>query len=282
MLELKLSKNLIDALKQERTALNSLGLHILDELPISFPVAIDNGKGDICDSRLRLNYALKHIHHEPDLKAQETFSCPGGVGCTVQTVGLIEAVNAAKEEFKVSIKEIQKQLPKIAAKFIHHILAQETNGVVKLKEIYRHLHYIAYHPAKISWGIARDGTNVVISYDEAMRRLLALGEGEAIKIQRSQLELLPKTEKLVIHRDIQPYWIVNIAQPRNKWGKTPYENIRTSLPLFYIYDPELSAPDINFSSNSFDENIQRGAVRSDKLIQETPFLPSISAYRYIK
>ena len=274
MSETTFSKKILTSFNFMHVTLNKLCLHIYDELCL--PLWIDNGSGALVEDRDRIIYALKHMVYDPHLTAQETFGCPGAIASTIETISLIQAVNKAKDAFKSVIHGIRQEFGSTSSKLIRDVLAQDGHGVVKLKEVYRHLHYIPFHPRRIGWTKARNGANVVISYQEALQRLLKGGEGHHVNVQLAKLSLLNKSDKLVIHRDIRPYWVANVAHFKTSLG-TSYEKIRTSLPLFYIHDSNLPMPNVSLSHGKL-----RTTVRSDKLIEKEPFLSMISAYRYIK
>lgn len=276
---LTLSKNILNAFENVQTELNKLCLHIHDEL-LLLPICVDDGKGNLSDKRDRLIYALKHVHHDDSLAAQETFSCPGAIACTNLTLGLIEAVNEAKDRFKEVIHKEKQCLGADPYKIIRDVFIQAGHSIVKLRQVERHIQFIDYHPRRISWTKARNGANVIITYQEAHNLLLdKIEEGEHIKIQLAKLDLLKKDDNLVRHRDISPYWIINVGGFKTRFGSN-YQKIRGSLPLFYLYDEDLPVPLVILKDRK--KSAKLGGNRVDKLIEDKPFLPSINAYRYIK
>ncbi len=258
-------------------ALDALCLHVHDDLN-KLPVWVDNEKGQFINDRDKLIYVLKHISPKAGLAPQETYSCPGVVGATSETIKLIDKVNTAKDDFKkvvLKYKDIFKANPTKPAR---QILASAGYGGVKLVQVYRHIPYIDFHPRRIAWSLSKDSRNQRISISQAKEMLLRTGQGEHIEIQLAKLSLLKPRDRLVIYRPLGEYWGINIATFKDKHNhSTNYRIRKESLPLFYLHNEKLSDPDVCFSKKSDRYNTK---IRVDKKIEERPFLKSIKAYRY--
>jgi len=129
----------------------------------------------------------------------------------------------------------------------------------------------------MAWTKAKNGSNVTVSKIQAKDLLLKKGQGKHIELQLLQLNALKENDTLIIHRDIKPYWVVNVASFKNSEGRSITEKVRTSLPLFYIHDSEFPVPVVCFSHKA---DRDKTGFRADKRLEDKPFLPSISAYRY--
>ena len=271
-------EQIITAFELVLKTIDGLCQHMGNELT-AYPFIVVNEQDNFINDRDKAIYALKHFEPISSLSPQETWGCPGAVGCTKTTFKLIEAVNKAKDTFKL-ISQLYKDICKAnPTKPVRQVLAAAGYGGIKLKQVYRHIVYINYHPRRIAWSQAKNGANVIVTQAQAKERLLKAGKGEHIDLQLAQLERLNPSEKLVIHRYIKPYWIVNVSSFKDQQGISANEKIRTSLPLFYLHTPDLPNPKVCFS-----EKIERNSTkpRADKMIEDSVFLPSISAYRYRK
>ena len=119
--------------------------------------------------------------------------------------------------------------------------------------------------------------NVIISQSRALELLGALGDGENIRVQKRLISQLDPTEKLVVSRKIKPYSAVNVSTYKGDNGRVKTTKIHTSLPLVYPYDPAQPYPEVIQAKPRKDRTMK---PRSDKKLEEYPFLPAISAYRY--
>lgn len=268
-----LEDTLIHTYEQVIATLDRLCVHIQQTLT-GLPIWVAEGQAFHANQKQVL-YALKHFGPTPDLTPQETYACPGAVACTSETLVLIQAVNQSKEAFKAAIAAIKNNAAQDLSKTIRALFAKAGYTAIKLKQVYRHIPSINYHPRRIAWSKGKHGLHKTINLKEAERLLLRAGQGEHIDVQLAKLATLDEQTRLVIHRNIKPCWVVNIAT--FKQGKqSQFEDIKTSLPLFYLHDSELELPTVVFS----EPNTRIAAVRSDKVLEENPFLPSIHAFRY--
>lgn len=258
-------------------SINALCEHINNEL-IHFPLWVDNGTGQFIADREKVIYVLKHISPKEGLTPQETFDCPGVVAGTAKTIKLIEVVNSAKDAFKAEVQNYKHLFKANPTKPVRQILATAGFGGVKLLQVYRHIPYINLHPRRISWVKSVNSSRSIISHAKAREKLINAGRGEHIEIQLSKLSLLHSQEKLAIYRELGYFWGVNIATFKNENNKSNNYRIRqVSLPVFYIHDNTKPEPEVYFSEKS---NRTSSRSRVDKVIEDTPFLKSIRAYRY--
>ncbi len=256
-------------------AMKSLCLHIHDEL-VGYPLWVDNGVGGFSSERGKVIFALQHLSPILALSPQETFSCPGVVASNLATFVLIDEVNKKKDEFKLMVKQYLGESKADPTRPVRQVLAKAGYGGIKIKQVYRHIHYIHFHPRRFSWTKALTSSNLVIDKITAEKMLQKLGQKEHIQIQLSKLQLLGKEDKLVIYHAIKPCWLANIATFKKHNKRSKSTKIRTSLPIFYLHDFNLSTPEVCFSSKQ-ERKVKH---RLNKAIEEVPFLKSINAYRY--
>ncbi|NKB47358.1 MAG: hypothetical protein GKR77_06170 [Legionellales bacterium] len=137
---------IMDAFEKVLCALQTLGRHIHTELSY-YPIWVMQGEA-FENNRDKVVEALTHFAPVIGLSPQETWTCPGVVAGTRKTIALVQAVDHAKDAFKEvtqSCKTISKEIP---TKPVRDILANNGYGAVKLKQVYRHLHYLEYQPTR--------------------------------------------------------------------------------------------------------------------------------------
>lgn len=255
-------------------ALDKLCNHIQNDLQ-QYPVWIDNGKGQFIHSRKKAVSVIKHISPRMNLLPTETFVCPGAIGGTIKTFGLIDNLNKVKDEFKQTVLKYNDICKRNTTRPIREILARAGYGCVKLMQVYRHITYVDFHPRRIAWSKSKNASYKKISINQAKDMLLKAGKGKHIDIQLSKLGLLKPRQKLIIFRQTRDYWGVNIATFKDTNTRSINYRLRDeSLPLFYLYDKKLPEPIVCFSNRGRIHN------RTDKKIDNIPFLKSIKAYRY--
>lgn len=269
---------IITAFEAVETCLNTLCLHIHDTLQ-DYPLYVDKDNRELVSEPDLVIYALKHLKPTPGLSPQQTFACMGAVGCTLDTLTLIDTVNAAKDNFRRIIDTYLKQLSptKRDTTIIRDILARHGHPSIKLKQVYRHIKYLTYHPRKISFTQVAHSTHKPVTRPMAEKLLHEVGEGKHIEVQLAKISLLGPQDKLIIRRDIHDCWLVNVATFKNNEGRSTFSKIWTSMPLFYVLDEKLPYPHVSFS-NRYDKH--KKGPRADKMLEDKPFLTSISAYRY--
>lgn len=259
--------------------LDKLGVHIQSKL-IHYPVWVDSGKSGFISNREKLVQALMNFKLPSGVTPQETYTCPGAVGATKQTLELVVKVNQAKDAFKSAVQDFLAKQPAnpYPTRKVRRILALSGYPAVMLKQVYRHLAFIDYHPRRIGWTRAKSGSHVVISQQKARELLLKAEKGRHIDIQLAKLSQLKQREKLVIFHEIKQSWIANVASFKNREGRSAMQKIRCALPVFYLHNGKSPLPEICFSSKI---NRNTKTHRLDKKIQDKPFLNSINAYLYI-
>ncbi|MCZ6914943.1 MAG: hypothetical protein O7C59_11260 [Rickettsia endosymbiont of Ixodes persulcatus] len=253
---------------------HKLCLHIHSDLQ-DLPIWSKEGANNSNLNREKVILALGNFNFTPGLSPQETFKYPAVIAGTVTTLHLIKEVNEVKTAFKNLVRLIQQEIDGDASKFVRNLLAHAGHPGIKLKQVFRHIASISYHPRRIAWTQGKHTSSKLLSKQTSEEMLIKAGQGEHIEVQRDKLNRLGNNIKLIKHRRIKPIWVVNIGSfKENKRSK--YEDIRTSLPIFYVHNQQLPEPIVSFNNNK----IITRKIRSDKRIESLPILPSISVYRY--
>ena len=274
----KYQETVVQAFKDLVACLNQLGLHIYDELT-GYPVQIDSGEHTFQANRDRVIYALKHFVPNRVLASQQTEAFPGAVGGDDKTFMLIQNVNQAKDALRRKAQNVIEAYKKDVAKenptrFIRTILRDNGLGLLNLKQVYRHIRYVTYHPERIAWTKTKGCANRILTIEQAKTKLLAMGEGEHIQIQLAKLELLKPGTKLVKRRHIKPYHAANLTYYEKQEKKQ--QKINSSLPIFYRHDWHKASPTVCFSQ----KRSAHRQIRADKKVENIPFLSALCAYRY--
>ena len=266
----------VSSFKALLQTLETCNKHIQTQLS-ELPLWVDNGAEVFVRNRDKVISALANFSPTPGLSPQETFKCPGVVAGTAQTLALIDKVNQAKTMFKELVRVCQQSTQQDMTKFVRDSLARAGYPAVKLKQVFRHIIYIDYHPRRIAWTKGKHTTSKQLSKQASEKLLDKAGQGLHIEIQKVKLSGLPHQTKLIKHRAIKAGWVVNIGAFKEN-NCSAYEDLRTALPLFYLHDQQLPNPVVCFAK----PRVQNRKTRIDKQIETVAFLPSISVYRYKK
>ncbi|MEN9916787.1 MAG: hypothetical protein RLY40_719 [Pseudomonadota bacterium] len=266
----------ISCFKTLLQTLDAFNVHIQKQLN-ELPLWVDNGAGEFVKNRNKIIFALGNFGPTQGLSPQETYKCPGVVAGTPATLALIDQLNQVKSSFKELVQACQQSTEQDITKFVRDTLARAGYPGIKLKQVFRQVIYINYHPRRVAWTKGKHTTSKQLSKQASEKLLDKAGQGLHIEIQKLKLNGLPHQTKLIKHRAIKPGWVVNIGAFKEN-NCSAYEDIRTALPLFYLHDLALPNPIVCFSK----PRIQNRKMRIDKQIESVAFLPSISVYRYKK
>ena len=265
------STPILSAFGNIESALHELGQHICSALA-ELPVWIYEGKG-FDSNRTKAIAALNKFTPTPGLSPKETFQCPGVIAGTTDTFKMIQSVNAAKDAFLTIIKQYRQKTHPDPTKAIRDVLLQHGCGTIKLKMLCRHIKCIPHHPQRIAWSLGKHSTNITLSVTALQERLHSTGTGKHIDIQLSKLTNL-KPDALIRHVETKPLWVANFCI--KKAGQADLRGLlRTSLPIFYLHDPKLPTPIVVLGN----KKERKAKHRSDKQLEDQPFLPSVKAYR---
>ncbi|STX28896.1 DNA replication terminus site-binding protein (Ter protein) [Legionella beliardensis] len=209
---------------------------------------------------------------------QHTKSYQGALGGTLATLQLVQNVNNSKDELKSVINDYLKEMKSKDTQVIHTILKNAGFRRLKLKQVYRHIPCLDYHPRRITFTQVKHNSHIIISKKELAARLDKIGKGLHIDVQQQKLQFLDD-DKLAIHRDTQCLWAANVATFKNEDGLSFTKKLMTSMPIIYLHQDDLPITDVNFSRR---QKRSLATVRSDKKIEDEVFLPSAAAYRYKK
>ncbi|STX51486.1 DNA replication terminus site-binding protein (Ter protein) [Legionella busanensis] len=270
---------IIDCFNALLKSLDEFQTHVYTQLKNN-PVWInDPANKELLISDYSLFIAALTDFYPGDLETpQHTKSFQGALGGNLTTLHLVSLVNQSKDQLKLVINEYLSELQTKDTQVVHTLLKNAGFPRLKLKQVYRHIPCIDYHPRRIAFTQVKHNSHIIITKKELAARLNKIGKGRHIDVQQQKLQYLDD-DKLAIHRDTQSLWAANIATFKNEEGLSITRKLMTSMPIIYLQQDDLPLPDVNFSRR---QKRDLTTVRYDKKIEDEVFLPSAAAYRYKK
>lgn len=251
----------------------ALSYHVLNELK-HLPLWMSKNEL-LIEERSLFTEAILNFYKGGETSPQHTKSYQGALGCTEITFNLAVAFNRTKDKFKNAVKAYLDEIKYKETDVIRQILKNAGYAGLKLKQVYRHLVLLDYHPRRISFSKIKHNANCFISKEEALAKLQKTGRGIHIQVQEDKLHKSLE-QGLVIHRETPSTWIANVSTFKNENNLSISKKIITSLPLLYLHEEGKPHPEVTYGNKQQKERKQR----SDKKIENEVFLRSIHAYRY--
>lgn len=227
-------------------------------------------------------YTTLHFKNGQDPKA--VLFQPGIVGASRETVSAAQAVNAAKEAFKVARLSLQRHGRRQSETVIQG-LPGRSKVLAKALEGARHnrLHIVQcdrkivlldndVRRVGFTWP-TRLRSLERIGVDQAREKLERMGEAPHIQRQLNVLAGLPAATPLALVRDKSPRPLANIY----RLGQPRPQLIGASLPLLTLCE-DGQLPEHNRPTLAPPERDR--LVRSDEKVEPVALLPSIHVHRY--
>ncbi len=220
---------------------------------------------------------------------RETRSCFGLIAANEKQIKLALAINNHKELFKSNVKELQKQHKSLWLELKgdlakRHSTLRDTlhfSGLSRLhlKQTWRHIPVIERTPVRVGFNWYSSGRSIQkITVQQAFDALSRLDtSSQHIQTQLSLISGLHANTALAKVQNLAPTMRANLFYEDNQFPERQAMNI--SLPILFKAaqsgvlpkhnQPELQAP-----------AARKRAIRSDRTIEDLPFLPSIRVHRY--
>lgn len=239
---------------------------------------------------------LVDMWHEQDVPGNCTSKHAGVVAASADLRDAFRSINRAKSAFQAVIDQMKQTKPaynyrtqlKEMLAHRHPALREHLNTAgmarLSLKKVWRRL-FIFDEPVRhvgIGWYVS--GRSIVkISVADAEQRLVRLGaEQPHIAIQLKQLASLPSGESLALVRNQTPLLRCNVQFAEDDNGEAPKSvGLNSSMPLLVPPTSSGLLPPLRTPPASPPEPQAKRKRRKDTKIEEEPFLPSISAHRYL-
>lgn len=217
---------------------------------------------------------------------RETRSYIGVIMADDTLLASAHALNGAKDRFKASSTQLQKQFPQqwsdVKAQLnLRHARLRETlyfSGLARLhlKQCWRTLSIIEEPAERVAFNWYTSGRSIQkITVEDAYKQLSQLDtSSEHIQIQLQAVARLPPATPLAKVQNQAPVIRANLVC---QTGDTCLRSaMNCALPLIIKGD---TLPHIAWPDNTPPEQRSR-AKRSDNKLEDTPFLPSIRVHRY--
>jgi len=236
---------------------------------------------------------IQDFWYQDGQDGRETRSGFGIVALNETQIQQAETINKLKEEFKLSITQLQKE-HKEAWRDLRGQLGRSLNdefpnireqlkysGMSRLhiKQTWRTLPVINRTPNRIGFNWYQSGRSIQkITVQQAQESLLKLDTtSDHIQTQLHALAQLKRLEPLAKVQMLAPIMRANLFYED---GQSPLRQaMNVSLPVFIKEAEDGALPPHNDPDLTAPSTRQR-KIRSDRKIEDEPFLPSIRVHRY--
>ncbi|MDP0587720.1 MAG: hypothetical protein QS748_00300 [Candidatus Endonucleobacter bathymodioli] len=223
----------------------------------------------------------------PDQSRQETARLPGLVGISNNTYKLGAALNEARNDFKLAMREYRhlfgdniESIEQTSEKLRENLLGGLKIQHIHFVQSYRQLKLFESPPKRVgfSWAACHSGSvrlNTTDAIDHLKQKYLASG---SIDSDIRVLEKMPTDQVIIIKRVLAPHLRANLTWPKtitdllikDPYKKKQYPNqINTPLPLFVKLQPSEPLPEHNqiqpFNPQSKQDRLRRSDARLEKI-----------------
>ncbi len=214
----------------------------------------------------------------------------GIVAATQEVIDSLKSVNEAKDAFRKAtaiLQEYDKSLiPEVKASlpFRHSHLHENLSGAglarLHLKQTWRHIPYLELPLSRIKMAWYTSGRSIKrLSVQDAEKRLMQYDtDSDHIRIQLRKLSALAPGEMLAQVQTQAPIMRANLFFEEPLEDGKDRKALNVALPLF-VLSQDGRLPSHNQPA-PFPPSERQRAVRSDNIIEDEPYLPSIRAHRY--
>ena len=237
-----------------------------------------------------LRHALLDFWYQDGQDGRATRNYIGLVAADSALLAHVDEVNQAKQTFAATLAEIRQHAPSLVAEakavlpFRHPTLHDHLRGKglarLHLKQCWRHLPVADAPLAQVRLAWYTSGRSIKrLSVRDAERRLLEMdSDSPHIRIQLRALAGIPDSEPLAQVQTQTPVMRANLFFREALDDGRQRRAMNVPLPLF-IPSPEGHLPPHNVPADAPPPTRTR-AKRADTKLEDTPFLPSLRAYRY--
>ena len=238
----------------------------------------------------KANAYFQDFWYQNGQDGRETRSTFGLVAVDDDTLVLARAINALKDELKKHINQLQKYDKDLWLQTKGELNGRHTEireslymaGLARLhlKQTWRHIPIIERVPNRVGFNWYSSGRSIQkITIEQAEKALLNMDTGsDHIQTQLNILGQLRPDTPLAKVQTLAPTMRANVFFDDQQSPDRLAMNV--SLPLLIKAAPNGKLPSHNQPELAPPEGRQR-AVRSDRRIEDDPFLPSIRVHRYL-
>lgn len=258
-------------------------------LPMWIPLTEDERRAGISAKEKACAF-YQDFWYQDGQDGRETRSCFGLIAVEPSTLDLAVAINERKELFKNHIKTLQKnhkeswlELRGLLGRSHPELREQlKYSGLSRLhiKQTWRHIPVIDRSPTRVGFNWYQSGRSIQkITVKQAQDALLKMDTtGDHIQTQLSLLSSLKEHEPLAKIQNLAPTMRANLFYDDASGPLRQAMNV--SLPILFKANENGTLPAHNEPDLAAPTERQR-KVRSDRKIEDEPFLPSLRVHRYI-
>ncbi|GAA6133554.1 hypothetical protein NBRC116188_03430 [Oceaniserpentilla sp. 4NH20-0058] len=232
---------------------------------------------------------LQDFWYKDGQDGRETRSCFGFIALPEHVLQHAKDINTLKESFKECVQKFQKH-NKESWVSLKGELARRHPSVqqqlhfsglsrLHLKQTWRTIPIIERAPSRIGFNWYQSGRSITkITVQQAYDSLSRLNtDSKHIQVQLAALVKLPSNTPLAKVQNLAPTMRANLFYEDGHHPLRQAMNI--SLPILIKCSKNETLP-VHNSPDTVPPTNRARAVRSDRKIEDTPFLPSIRVHRY--
>lgn len=233
------------------------------------PVAEDESRDKVIDLICSINY-------KDDQHPKSTLRASGLVGVSSRVLEAIAHVNDLKKRFKDSVKQVPPRQ--------RRVLNRHIPGLCRL-QAYREIVALEGYPNAAHFFWASNKSGISRRSVATVRKELNTEKDKAAATDTSLLRAIEfDLEKLVSLPDreiVAKRRAIRLHPQCNLWVNSRLVGPEDAyLPIFYPHDAEKPCPDVTPLPSAEQRKRQRG-LRSDRKLEDEPFLERIDLYRYL-
>lgn len=234
---------------------------------------------------------FEDVWYQDGQDGRETRSSFGLIAADELLINKANHVNELKDVLKAKVNQLQKQDKTQWRELKGELNTRHENlraslhfsGLARLhlKQTWRHIPVIDRCPTRVGFNWYNSGRSIQkITLEQAQKALEKMDIGSAhIQAQLSALGQLRPNTPLAKVQNLAPVMRANVFFDDNLTPDRLAMNV--SLPLLFRAREDNKMPDHNTPPLTPPDERQR-AVRSDRRIEDDPFLPSIRVHRYME
>lgn len=239
---------------------------------------------DIKDPIERFKYVLRMYTQHPDQKAKTVLFCPGFIAASPRLFDAFSELNIAKKTFQIAMVSLRKSLLNIEEatldnqfgnpsherpQIIHNFLIDIGLEKLHFKHVYRCVPMIENTPRQLGWTWAHTQSIKTITKKQALFLLEKRNKNGKVDQEIQKLQELSIESTLSIRQKLAPHLRINIVHENGQRSM-----LKGTLPI--IFPKDFGLPIIRPAKEPKSSGTR--ITRSDKKIDNEPYLPSIRAY----
>lgn len=243
------------------------------------------------DARQAIIGIIGQVDYVDGQKDNESISLSGLIAVSKETYQAAATLNAAKRQLQKAFQamdnksvRVQEEYSdaKVTTTLVRHTLRKIGRARFHRIQACRQLVIFDKPPKKLGFFWAHTRKVERLSITEAKEKLRAKGEGVNVDRDLELLKGLPRDEQVAYVLKSPIHERANIAI-LHKGAKSGYKNMVKACPLPILYVAEPGDPLVDHTPLPLEkEPDEKRKPRSDKKIEDEPYLKSVPIYRYLR